>query len=185
MESWNFGGPDWKLGLNMKGAASRIEPAEKGADFEPQGPIGILLVQLASYHMTLDSQLNLTSRQLKGMNIATVPWQDLPVRLNLMVRRERFYQMTSRKSDFNQNEMVDHAVLDTAMKAVVHDDKLSTLSALASGRWMSRHADKILGIQREDNMCPLCKLDKESLPHTIWGCCATQAQRVSSAMSTE
>ena len=99
-------------GLNMRGTYSRIPPGANDTEYDPQGPIGLLLVQLSAYNCTLDSSLNIVSRQMQGFDLMAVPWQDLTLRTNMMFRRERFYQMTTRKSDFRTDEMLDHAVLD-------------------------------------------------------------------------
>merc|ERR1712079_493847 len=87
------------------------------------GPIGLLLKMLAEHNMQFSDTMVLVTRQMREFNIVYVPWQDLKVRYNLAYRRERFHQMSIRRSDFDASEMIDHTVLDGAMALLTEEER--------------------------------------------------------------
>ena len=135
---------------------------------KPRGPVGLLLHSLSVNGACLTNQLCIEGADTWPFNILSIPWQDLKPRLVLLGRRARFRAASAKRTDLHCSGMIDHGVLDDALKKICEDDRCVLLSALAQGRWMVKHAARMK--EGLDDTCRDCNQAQESPWHLLHNC---------------
>ena len=158
------------LGMEGSDRGSHHAQPLNACKVKPRGPVGLLLQSLSAHDACLTNQLCVEGADNWPFNILSIPWQDLKPRLVLIGRRARFRQASVKRSDLQCSGMIDHGVLDDALKKLSEDDRCVLLSALAQGRWMIKHAARMKdGL---DDTCRDCGQAQESPWHLLYNCTA-------------
>ena len=153
--------------LGMAGSDKGAEQPMLGGT-KPKGPVGLLLNALSDNDACLMNCFRLEGADSWPFNILKIPWQELKPRLTLIGRRARFREACSKRSELQCSGMIDHAVLDAALKRISEEDRCILSSALAQGRWMMKHASRMKDAL--DDTCKDYGIAQESPWHLLYIC---------------